>query len=204
MRRFVLVLAATTTLLTGCSLFPSGEMDYKAASSLPPLRVPESLSPPARDNRYSIPGIDDLADLATASSLSAKRRVLPKGSVTVREDEGLRWLEISEPAEQVWNLLVAYWMEQKAPLVESDPRKGVIRTDWIVRTPGASKKKIVRDQYRMRLERAGEGSRVYVSHFATGKSAKQEDGVQWTLLPSEEERKTRILGEVAEYLVKKN
>lgn len=200
MMRVILLMLAAFMILPGCSWFPSGESAYKEARSIPPLRTTDEVSLPPRDSRYAIPGVDDLADLATAASLSAKRVSLPKDSVILREKDGLHWLEISEPAEQVWNLLVAYWMEQKVPLIESDPRKGVIRTDWIPRKTAGSKK-VVRDQYRMRLERAGEGSRVYVSHFATGSNSARKDGADWTLLPSDDDRKNRILSEVAAFLV---
>jgi outer membrane protein assembly factor BamC len=112
----------------------------------------------------------------------ASGNVLPRISdVEVRRDGEARWLLINAPVEDVWQKVISFWQENGILLAEQDPTVGVMRTSWIENRANISRDFItdtirraldglyetgLRDQFRVRLERASQGrAELYLTHY---------------------------------------
>jgi outer membrane protein assembly factor BamC len=194
MQKRVVVLASVL-LLGGCSgvnEWMEGKVEYKTASTLPPLEVPPDLTSPARDNRYVVPETGKSA--ATLSGYEAERRdakpaagaasatLLPQPEHMHIERAGMqRWLVVEEPPEKLWPLVREFWQENGFLIKLELPELGVMETEWAesrARLPQGGVRGLLskaldsfystseRDKYRTRLDRAADGksTEIYVSH----------------------------------------
>jgi outer membrane protein assembly factor BamC len=184
---------ASVLLLGSCSSMNEwleGKVEYKAASTLPPLEVPPDLTSPARDNRYVVP--ETGRSSATLSGYEAERKeqqarigsstVLPEVERMRIERAGTqRWLVIQEPAEKLWPLVKDFWQENGFLIKTEVPEAGVMETDWAenrARIPEGGIRGLIgkaldsvystseRDKFRTRLDRTpdGKGTEIYISH----------------------------------------
>lgn len=191
MRRQLAVLLGAL-LLAGCS--SSGTFDnkveYKSASTLPPLEVPPDLTTPKEDNRYVLPETADKA--TTLSGYQSGRtqqtsvgdsKVLPHiPDMHVERDGNERWLVVAnEPPEKLWGLVKDFWQENGFLIKTDRPETGVMETDWAenrAKIPqgmlrdalgkflGSLYSTNERDKFRTRMERTadGKGTEIYISH----------------------------------------
>jgi outer membrane protein assembly factor BamC len=108
------LLTAALAVLSACA---SDTVDYKSATTLPPLEVPPDLTSPARDNRYAVP---ETARSTTLSGYQAERRdparvtaltpVLPENDrMKIERSGNQRWLVVQEPPEKLWPLIKEFW-----------------------------------------------------------------------------------------------
>jgi outer membrane protein assembly factor BamC len=189
MQRFVAATAALA-VLSGCTLFGGDQssVDYKSATTLPPLEVPPDLTSPQRDNRYAIPDQTPRSS-ATLSGYEAERRdprrapagaapgtpvVLPQVEhMRIERDGNQRWLVVQEPPEKLWPLVKDFWQQNGFLIRVEMPEAGVLETDWAESRPrieeGAVRQFIgklleqvystaERDKYRTRLDRTPDGN----------------------------------------------
>jgi outer membrane protein assembly factor BamC len=193
MQRRLAVLAGVL-LLGACSSvneWMEGKVEYKTATSLPPLEIPPDLTSPARDNRYIVPETGKSA--ATLSGYEAERRdakpvaganaaLLPQPERMRIERAGTqRWLVVEEPPDKLWPLVREFWQENGFLIKLELPEIGVMETEWAetrARIPQGGVRGLLgkaldqlystseRDKYRTRLERSadGKGTEIYVSH----------------------------------------
>jgi outer membrane protein assembly factor BamC len=187
-----LLLGLVLILVAGCSLSPSdrGRVDYKQPNkktvTVDSLKIPPELTKSKTQNRYSIPSKDgsNLSDYKAdinAQAEGAQQSILPKvPNVTVRRDGIFRWLEIDLPAEEVWETVKQFWLEEGFIIASEDPESGILETDWAenrakigggIITDALSKFAPLlvtspeRDKYRTRLERlSNEKTEVFLSH----------------------------------------
>lgn len=189
MRMFT-TLTALALVLTGCTLIQGKKIDYKSASSLPPLEAPPDLIVPAADNRYAIPG-STATGSATYSGYSQERgdksaagnaAVLPKiDKARIERAGSQRWLVVDIPAKTLWPLLKDFWQEMGFIVNLERPETGIMETDWAenrAKIPQDSLRGFLskaldavystaeRDKFRTRIEPAanGQGTEVYISH----------------------------------------
>jgi outer membrane protein assembly factor BamC len=187
-----LLLGIVLTLVAGCSVSPTdrARVDYKQSDkqtvTVDSLKIPPELTKSKTRNRYSIPSKDgsNLSDYKAGINTQAEgtqRRILPEvPDVTVRRDGIFRWLEIDLPAEDVWDTIKQFWLEEGFIIASEDPESGLLETDWAenrakigggVITDTLSKIAPLlvtspeRDKYRTRLERLGnDKTEVFLSH----------------------------------------
>ncbi len=187
-----LLLGIVLTLVAGCSVSPTdrARVDYKQPDkqtvTVDSLKIPPELTKSKTRNRYSIPSKDgsNLSDYKAGINTQAEgtqRRILPEvPDVTVRRDGIFRWLEIDLPAEDVWDTIKQFWLEEGFIIASEDPESGLLETDWAenrakigggVITDTLSKIAPLlvtspeRDKYRTRLERLGnDKTEVFLSH----------------------------------------
>ena len=188
----LLIFGVALILAGGCSVSPAdrARVDYKRAdrqmSSVDSLKMPPELTKSKTQNRFSIPSKDgsNLSDYTAginAQAAGTQRRILPEvPNVTVRRDGIFRWLEIDLPAEDVWDAVKMFWLEEGFIIASEDPVSGLLETDWaenrakigggiITDTLSAIAPLLVtspeRDKYRTRLERiSDEKTEVFLSH----------------------------------------
>jgi outer membrane protein assembly factor BamC len=193
LKRFAVL--ASVLLLGACSTINEwleGKVEYKSATTLPPLEIPPDLTSPARDNRYVVPETGKAT--ATLSGYEAERReakpaaasssstVLPEYERMHIERAGTqRWLVVEQPADKLWPLVKDFWQENGFLIKLEQPEIGVMETEWaesrakipeggvrgiLSRTFGQSSSTSERDKYRIRLDRTpdGKGTEIYISH----------------------------------------
>ncbi len=187
-----LLLGMVLILVFGCSVSPTdrARVDYKQSDkqtvTVDSLKIPPELTKSKTQNRYSIPSKDgsNLSDYKAGINTQAEntqKRILPViPDVTVRRDGIFRWLEIDLPAEDVWDTVKQFWLEEGFIIASEDPESGLLETDWaenrakigggvITDTLSRIAPLLVtspeRDKYRTRLERLGnERTEVFLSH----------------------------------------
>lgn len=153
------------------------ELDYGGGREEVQLEVPPDLDLWTGEGRYTVPRVGEPQD--------------PRRSAILPEVEGVRfvragpefWLEVERPPEELWPHLEGFWEDQGFELTRSDPRHGVIETDWreslgdkpdglLRRALGVVGDRVysagLRDQYRLRLERGerAEQTRIFIVHRA--------------------------------------
>ena len=170
--------------------FLSGDkIDYKSQSAkTAPLEVPPDLSQLQRDTRFQVQsGAPVSASSFGTPAPSAVATATPGGNVApssighmriVREGNQ-RWLAVPIPADQLWPQLRSFWQERGFALVIDSPEAGVMETDWaenrakipqdiVRRTVGRILDSLYdsgeRDRFRLRVERNGSGSDIFISH----------------------------------------
>ncbi|MGA8051366.1 MAG: outer membrane protein assembly factor BamC [Burkholderiales bacterium] len=210
MRRSSAVLLGAL-LLAGCSSSGSfdNKVEYKSASTLPPLEVPPDLTTPKEDNRYVLPETADKA--TTLSGYQSGRtqqtsvgdsKVLPQmPNMHVERDGDERWLVVAnDPPEKLWGLVKDFWQENGFLIKTDRPEAGVMETDWAenrAKVPQGGLSKFIaslystseRDKFRTRMERTpdGKGTEIYISHRGMEEviSNQQNSSTVWQPRPTD-------------------
>jgi outer membrane protein assembly factor BamC len=168
--------------LAACSALETDKIDYKSATKAPSLVVPPDLAQLSRDNRYAIPG-----GAVTASSfqIGQATAAVPVAAtvlsdVRIERAGNQRWLVVKRPAEQLWDPVKDFWLENGFFLALDQSNLGIMETDWaenrakipqdfirstIGKVFDALYSTSERDKFRTRLERNAAGeTEIYISH----------------------------------------
>ncbi len=189
-----LVVAACSSIDTE-GLVPDKAVEYKREKQASKnLEVPPDLTSTRMNDLMSVP--DTTAGVATNYSEYVTDRklrgvvggrraggaVLPEHpKVHEMRDGDARWLVVEGAAEAVWDKLLAFWEDQGILLEEQDPELGIMRTAWLENRANISRDFVtefirktfdglyetsLRDQYRVRLEKAGANqTEIYLTHY---------------------------------------
>lgn len=137
--------------------------------------------------------------------------VLPETEgLSVQRNDAEGWLEVDAPADRVWSKLIAHWGALNVDLVASDPKAGIMETDWV--EPAKSRKSdsdfagnvlnqflgklfdetTALDKYTITLERQGDArTRINVAHRGIKKIQTQRTTVatnaEWEWVETEED-----------------
>ncbi len=209
-------LLGLTLALSACSVLNSDKIDYKSASKGATLEVPPDLKQLTRETRYAVPG-----GVVSANAMQAGQTAEPSGmrgaaattlgDVRIERDGNQRWLVIQRPADQLWQPISDFWLQNGFTLAQDQPKVGIMETDWaenraklpqdIVRaTIGKVFDSLYstgeRDKFRTRLERASDGStEVFISHRGMVEvySSSAKDSTIWQPRPADPELETEFL-----------
>lgn len=223
-------------LLSGCSSFsidnvlPDNSVDYrKEKGAGKNLEVPPDLTSRSIKERLMVPDVGGVSVSYSEMQSDARLRgaggngnVLPeiRGIQMMRDGED-RWLVIDGDADSVWNRTLDFWQESGVLLEEQDPVVGVMRTSWLENRGSIGRDFITntlrsvfdglydagtRDQYRVRLERVGEGkTELYLTHFGveedivTDRGGNAEQSV-WNHRPRDPQLEAEMLRRLMVYL----
>ncbi len=175
-------------------LVPNKTVEYKKEEQAgKDLEIPPDLTSDRISDRMSVP--ENYVGASTSYSEYVTDRkvrnsagggyygsVLPKQrDIRVGRSGDNRWLIVNGPAEAVWPKIIDFWQENGILLVDQDPTVGVMRTSWVENRANIKRDFITdsvrkifdglyesstRDQFRVRLERAGNNvTEVYLTHF---------------------------------------
>lgn len=186
------------------NLLPDSSVEYrreKAASNN--LEVPPDLTSRTIKDRAMLPeqgGVSvSYSELQTEARIRDQQEgrgdVVPKvASVALKRDGQDRWLVIQNDADTVWNRTLDFWQQQGVLLLEQDPVVGVMRTSWLENRADIGTDIVTdtirsvfdglydagtRDQYRVRLERAGPSTtELYLTHFGMEEEIITDSGDQ--------------------------
>jgi outer membrane protein assembly factor BamC len=177
-------------------VLPDRKVEYKKSRQAErDLEIPPDLSRSSIRDDYAIPstagngGSATYSDFmnrgtrpGTATAGTMPGSVLPQmDDIEVRRDGDQRWLVIRAQADDVWPKVIGFWQENGILLVEQDPAVGVMVTDWIENRADIDSDFITdtirsvfdglysaatRDQFRIRLERNGDGevTELFLTH----------------------------------------
>ena len=216
----VAALAVVAFATSGCSSFgdmlAGDKVDYRSgARQTTGLEVPPDLTQLARDGRFQAPG--GTVSAAAAGSTAAARPAAP--TVAVSELAGMRveragdtrWLVVPTPPEQLWPQLRQFWLDAGFTLEIDNAQIGVIETGWAenrAKLPQDFFRRSIgrvleglydtgeRDRFRMRVERTGSGSEVFIVHrglveVATDSTLKDE--FRWKARPTDPQLEAEFL-----------
>ena len=169
--------------LSACSsitaLSDPDAIDYKSSKTATRLEVPPDLTQLRPNDRFALRGP------ASASQVGAVNvnEVLPQSTTArIERANGVRWLVVSLPAEKVFPIVADFWKQLGFTLAVESPQMGVIETDWAenrAKLPQDGLRKLLgnvidglydsgeRDKYRVRMERSGNATELYISHRGT-------------------------------------
>lgn len=162
---FVLPVIGLSLAVTGCALNnPQNSPDVvysDNAEGAKQLQVPPDLTNVSNGEQFILPGTEP-------GSLS-RNRLLPtfKSAKYVRSGDQ-NWLELDQPAEAIWPLVLDFIRQQKLVVEKTEPTAGLIFTQWRSDTEksGGILKKIISNEalfsrHAFRLERNGGGTRLF-------------------------------------------
>lgn len=214
--------------LAGCSSIGSmlepDKIDYKSAgkASTTSLEIPPDLTQLQRDNRYTIPDINNRGT-ATASGFNLQQNierpataaaaVAPRSAAGMRIERAgdQRWLVIQQAPEVLWPQIKDFWQESGFLINLESPETGVMETDWaenrakipqdiIRRTLGKVLDSLYstgeRDKFRTRLERGADGAtEIFISHRGAQEvlTGSDKETTVWTPRPADPELEAEFL-----------
>jgi len=218
------VVVGLVVSVSGCSSIgnvvklPEHKIDYKDSKTVKSLDVPPDLSAPDYDETYA-----RLPSGGVSAQAYGQRRVgsgsaavLPVvQGVQVVNQGGVRYLQVAAAPEVLWPRLTGFWSTMGVSLQKDEPRIGVMETEWAENRAGLPmdwlRKAVgsvfqgfydagVRDKFRLRVERAGAGTNVYVTHQRAEEMVLSNGGVKWELKPSDPELEAIILNRIVAHL----
>jgi outer membrane protein assembly factor BamC len=205
--------------LVGCSAMGLGNkrIDYRAgATQAPSLEVPPDLSTPETDDRFKVAGAEG-ESVATYSAYTkgeaaapARNAVLPQvKGVSLERNGAQRWLKVEDKAENVWPVIKAFLQETGLAIHSEDQAAGTIETEWAenrARIPQGGLRSVIGkvfdnlyssdelDQYRIRLERAGESTEIHVTHYGREEVLdSSKSSSKWQSRPNDPELEAELL-----------
>lgn len=202
--------------LSACSVLETDKIDYKSASKGATLEVPPDLRQLSQDSRYTVPGgvVSAAAfEAGRAQQPSSSANAAPKsiGDVRIQRDGNQRWLVVDRPADQLWEPVRDFWLENGFIYTLEQPNLGLLETDWaenrakipqdlIRSTLGKVFDSLYstgeRDKFRTRLERSTTGgTEIFISHRGMMEvyANSQQDTTIWQPRPTDPELETEFL-----------
>lgn len=175
-------------VLVGCTT--TEQAFYKRSPVNNALEIPPNLVKAKLDESFSIPIVGGLVTQKVLLSSNA--------TVSMHREGGLRWLEISEPTNKVWDYVAAYWESNKIPLLWENKKLGIMQTDWI----DNYESEFLRDRFRIRIEigKKPGTSLLFLTHQGVQRDFYQDDIVNvWEPRTHDKELEIEVLGQLLEY-----
>lgn len=228
-RRMMITVLSSVLALSACGMMNKiapgrDKIDYRKSKAIDNLEVPPELSsdtindaPDSLDSaRTTYSGFNTDAGAATAGA----SRVLPQSSVvSVQRDGDQQWLAVQGTPEQVWPRIREFWAHEGFLIRLEDPALGIMETDWsenradipqgfirkaIGKVLDSAYSAATRDKYRVRLERAADGStEIYLTHRGVEeviKGGTVDSSSVWQPRPSDPELEAEMLKRMMVYL----
>jgi len=177
-----LALCLTLLMLSACVSSPQSEqkMNYRDSNVTPTLEIPPDLLSRNTQSNLALPGskigtAQNTGRYIETGNLKVEVSVLPVlKDFEIKNEGDFYWLEVAIPVDQLYPLIKSFWREQGFELIKDEPLIGVMETEWlsfkagkksffasIIASLRASESS---DQYRTRIERQGDKSRVFMTH----------------------------------------
>ncbi len=196
-RIFVLSLVvAITAFLSGCSQNPSSH--YQSAAELQPLSLPENVDTKRIAELYAIPALAE--DEYVYQGDFEVPRPQPFNSdtesfVKIQKLSGDNWIYTSAKPGQIWPQVQGFLQVAGIPVVKTDPKKGLIQTEWL-RVKGETS---LKDRYRFIVE-PGVARHSAEVHVRQQTSSALKPSEKWQEQEASPERGLILLKQMASYL----
>lgn len=203
-----LAVCAAPLLMTACSSFSSPNspdvLYDNNATEAQALQVPPDLTDVSNSEQFVLPG--------TADTAVARNTLLPQfSSVRFVRDGQQSWLAFDASPEDLWGQILAFARAEKYSIENTEPVAGVITTQWrevsVVASDGLLNNLINNEEeysrIAFRLERNGNGARVFARSQVTSSEAVEEDSAgdtQWPASSHDPEATSRLLSRLMVFL----
>jgi outer membrane protein assembly factor BamC len=193
--------------------------DYKSSQSGNPLAVPPDLTASTIDDALVVPELTPggSASLSAYSSertgsgrLDGRENVLQEpADITIERDGNRRWLVVQQSTDVLWPRIKKFWTDNGFSLEKDDPRIGIMETHWLENRadiPDGPIRNVLkrfldfayvaptRDKFRVRLDRVGNNSEVYLTHYGVEEVfTGRDDDVKWQSRPRDPELEAEML-----------
>lgn len=202
------------------SSLTSSNIDYKTAGAQnAPLDVPPDLSQLSNSRYQNNGGVVSASSMQTNAASKRPNAAVTgpqvaartNGSARIERGGNQRWIASTLPADQVWPLVHAFWLEQGFKYTTDQPELGILETEWsenrakipkdVVRNAigglvGGLFDSGERDRFRTRIERTAQGTDIFISH--NGLAEVQTNGptgsTTWQTRPSDPSLEAEMLG----------
>jgi len=175
-------------------LIPDKQVEYKREQQAEKnLELPPDLTSSRVNDRMAVP--DNFAGVGTNYSEYVVDRglrgqgvamrtggsVLPANpDMRIERDGDVRWLTVKADPDALWDRVLDFWQDQGVLLNEQNPEAGIMMTSWLENKANLSNDIITetlssvfdglyetgyRDAYRIRLERSGELTEIFMTHY---------------------------------------
>lgn len=204
--KHIFLLALLAGLVSACSSDGEERPAYLDSQSLKALEIPPQLTRPDNTEELKIPepSAKALAMLRSDGTVEGTVAPLFKG-ITLKSDQGIYWLEVDQDADFVWPTLRDFWANEGIEVTRDEPLLGLMDTQWVKeyqvkadRDAGffmralSSLSPDMMDKFRVRVERNGKQTRIYVSH--SGKQiAVNGETTRWVMRESDPMLEKEIL-----------
>ena len=200
-----LPIAAMALLLTSCSFNnPQSSPDVvysNASNEARALQIPPDLTNVSNGEQFILPGKEQ--------GPLARNRLLPTFSTAQYVRRGNQnWLELDQPAEAVWPLVLEFIRKQKIVVEKTEPTTGLIFTQWRSdneKSSGGILKNLISSdelfsRYTFRLERNNGGTRVFArSMQLAGNLVEQTANDKWPASSHDPEQVSQVLTRMLVY-----
>ena len=175
-------------MLVGCAT--TEQEFYKRSPVSNALEIPPNLVKAKLDGSFSIP---------TVGGLGAEKVLLSSNAtVSLQSDGRMRWLEISEPTNKIWDHVLAFWENNEIPVLWENKKLGIMQTDWV----DNYESEFLRDRFRVRIEvgKTPRTSLLFLTHQGVQKDFYQDGIVNvWEARTYDKELEIEVLGQLLEY-----
>ncbi|MDO6592273.1 outer membrane protein assembly factor BamC [Neptuniibacter sp. 1_MG-2023] len=143
----ILALSTVSLLMAGCGALDNNPIygengivrdrsqDYELAETGQRLEVPEHLNVKQTEESLTIPEISDVATARTGDFIVPRPEFFYAESgteaVSLKREDGDKLIIVDEGITNVWVKLQEFWQFNGIDIVKSDPRQGVMETQWI-------------------------------------------------------------------------
>lgn len=213
--------AGVATLLAGCGVFGGGDrIDYGSqAGQVAALEVPPDLTAPETGGRYEVSGSVGVATYSgynrgqNSTAVDAQGHaavgVLPQvAGVKLVRNGTQRWLAVEAEPGAVWSVLQAFVAEQGLKIAKQDAAVGTLETEWAEfreEMPAGGIRGVLgkvfsnaystgeKERFTFRLERAAQGTEVYVSYAGMEEVSNNQEEFKWQPRPANPQREAVML-----------
>jgi outer membrane protein assembly factor BamC len=219
-RLAVLLGCASLTACTWHSGAASGNVDYRnGGTQTAPLDVPPDLSQLGTSRYQTNSGVVSASSLQTANAskkattavASTQLAARTSGAARIERGGNQRWIASSLPADQVWPIVHAFWLEQGFKYSIDQPELGILETDWSENRGKLPKDAVrnmlgglanslydsgERDRFRTRVERTAQGTDIFISHGGIAEIATSgpSGSTHWEVRPNDPSLEAEMLG----------
>ena len=175
-------------------LIPDKQVEYKREQQAEKnLELPPDLTSSRVNDRMAVP--DNFAGVGTnyseyvvdrslrgqGGAMRTGGSVLPANpDMRIERDGDVRWLTVKADPDALWDRVLDFWQDQGVLLNEQNPEAGIMMTSWLENKANLSNDIITetlssvfdglyetgyRDAYRIRLERSGEMTEIFMTHY---------------------------------------
>jgi len=202
----LLVAACMSITISACSFYtPPSSPDViysNSAEESRSLQVPPDLNNVSNGEQFILPGREP-------GSLSRNRLLPTFASARYVRSGEQNWLELEQPAETVWPLVLDFIRQQKLSVEKTEPTTGLIFTQWrsdAGKSEGGLLKNLISNEdlvsrYAFRLERNGGGTRLFTrSMQLAAEAAKQAPTSSWPSSSHNPEAVSQVLTRLLVFL----
>lgn len=198
----------------------SNNVDYQnGGTQTAPLDVPPDLSQLGASRYQNNGGVVSASSMQAANAskktstavATTQLAARTNGAARIERGGNQRWIASALPADQVWPIVHAFWLEQGFKYTIDQSDLGILETEWSENRAKLPKDAIrnmlgglanslydsgERDRFRTRVERTAQGTDIFISHSSIAEVASSgpSGSTHWEVRPNDPSLEAEMLG----------